>query len=101
VLLGCCYHKTEHAQWDPMSEVLQLYLERYSMEATPTNKCTTCIDQGEATEGKGRADSGCGHGEDHRRGGNTVSKYGLRLAAQETKHRYIAAWNINVCTRQK
>ena len=71
MLLSCCYHKTEHAQWSPMSMEVAHLLQatRYGHNNSTGSGCGYEEPQG----------SGCGYG---------VNKCGLRLAAQETKHRY-------------
>lgn len=136
MLLGCCYHKTEHAQWRPMSKVLQMHLDGDSMSATPLTlygseergggrgqrdgsgqpggcgqiggcSCGSDQEDGNADGGEAGKRCGCGqeggggHSDEAGLGGgsgqedteiksgrsNVITKYGLRLAAQETKHR--------------
>ncbi len=90
MLLGCCYHKTEHAQWNPISKkmtsLLQSHTSHPDMPTTPEDDLVS------SSSGCGWIGgmSGCGNecGQDGEMSGRgTISKYGLRLAAQETKER--------------
>lgn len=81
LLLGCCYHKTEHAQWQPMSREVQALMQSHGGSGVTQD----------TSEGGSQTARGQGASRDldkplsmHTMG---LSKFGLRLASQETRHR--------------
>lgn len=78
MLLSCCYHKTEHAQWQPLSKELGALLQACSQQCRAEERGDT--------EGGGETEQR----ETEQCVEEGISKFGLRLAAQETRHRYLA-----------
>ncbi len=101
MLLGCCYHKTEHAQWEPMSKELADLLqseekkcplnESMNVKSEVLSKTICLIDGASAmsVESITEESKDTMIKSDH---DEFITKFGLRLASQETKERYRATY---------